>query len=360
MTGRNSVTSKQMALFTFVTQTGLGVIILPTVMAKEVGHDGWISLLISGAMAILLSGLFALLLSRYEDKGIYDINKLIFGKMIGTVFNILLLVYLLLAAARGVRIFTLFLRLTVLPLSPPLAISPFILLPSIYLVYQGLKYVCRFKYISVLSYVIVVLFMALIVKQSRLSFLMPIGEAGVIQIVSSIQKSFMAFIGLELIVFLFPEITDKKKAFKWHMLASAFSTLLFVITVGVSTALFGEHFLKIQTIPLFNMARAYNAPIIERVDIYIISLWFIVMGCAMRAYMFTAYYSLQKLFKMRNTKLSLGLYFVVLVLLSRIPRDINEAFMFLDISNYIGVGVSLFFVLCLCLSFFRKKGVKPL
>ncbi len=358
MTGRNNITSKQMALFTFVTQTGIGVITLPSVLAKEVGQDGWISLLIAGSIAILFSVLFTVLLERYSDKGIFDINQMIFGKAIGTVWNVLLIFYLLLAAARGIRIFTTFLRLTVLPLSPVWAVSPFIMLPSIYLVWQGLKYVCRFKYVSILSYIIFLILIALMMGDARTSFLLPIGEAGMAQILSSIQISFRAFIGLELIVFLFPEITDKKNAFKWHITASLISTLFFVIVVASSTAIFGISFLQIQIIPLFNIARSYNAPILERVDLYIIALWFVVMGCSMRAYMFTAYYGLEKVFKLKKTKLSLGIYFAFLVLLSRMPRDINEAFMLLDITSYIGMGVSLFFVLSLCLSFLRKKGVK--
>lgn len=357
MKGRNNVTSRQMALFTFVTQTGLGVITLPAVMAREAGHDGWISMLLSGSAAIMLSLLFALLLRRYSDKGIFEINKLIFGKVLGISINFLLTAYLIFAAVRGVRIFTIFLRLTVLPLTPPLVISPFIMLPSIYLVWSGLKYVCRFKYISVLSYVVALLFMALMINDMRVSFLMPVGEAGMDRILSSVRISFRAFMGLELIVFLFPEITDKEKAFKWNTAANVFSTLFFIVVVIACTMVFGERFLQIQTIPLFNMARAYNAPILERVDLYIISLWFVVMGCSMRAYMFTAYYGLQEVFKMKNTKLTLLAYFTVLVLLSRIPRDINEAFMFFDITNYIGIGVSAFFVLCLCASFLRRNGV---
>lgn len=358
MIGRNSVTSKQMALFTFVTQTGIGVITLPTIMAKRLGHDGWISLFITGIIAMTLSSLFMILLRRYSDKGILEINRLIFGRFIGTIFNIIIVVYLVLAAARGVRVFTLFLRLTVLPQSPPVAISPFILLPSIYLLWQGLKYVCRFKYISILSYVVFITFMVLLFNDLRLSFLLPIGEAGIGDILSSIPISLRAFIGFELILLLYPEITDKENAFKWHVVASGMSTVFFMITIAVSTALFGENFLKIQTIPLFNMARAYNAPILERVDLYIIALWFVVMGCAMRAHMFVAYYSLGKIFKVKRTKLSLVLYFALLVFISRIPRDTNEAFVFVDIVSYIGITLSIFFIGCLVLSFLRKKGVK--
>ena len=353
MTGRNNITSRQMALFTFVTQTGIGIITLPSVLAKEVGHDGWISLLISGSIAIVLSVLFVLLLRRYSDKGILDINQLIFGRVLGTFFNILLVIYLILAAVRGVRIFTLFLKLTALPLSPVWAVSPFIMLPSIYLVWQGLKYVARFKYLTLISYITLIFFISLMLEEVRTSFLLPIGEAGMPKILSSIQITFRAFIGLELIVFLFPEITDKKDAFRWHLIANLFSTLFFVFVIATCTAIFGVNLLQVQTIPLFNLARSYHAPIIERVDLYIIALWFVVMGCAMRAYMFAAFYSLEKVFKINKTKFSMGLFFLLLILLSRIPRDINETFLLLDITSYVGIGVSLFFVLSFILSFLR-------
>ena len=347
-----------MAVLTFVTLTGLGVVSLPSALAKEAGHDAWISLLISGLLATIVSVLLAVLLNRYVDKDIYDINKYIFGSIIGTFLNLLLFSYLIMAAARGVRVFTLFLRLTVLPMSPPVAISPFVLLPSIYLVYQGVKYIARFKYLSGISYLLVLLFMVLLLDQLKFSFLLPVGEAGITPILSSIPISFQAFIGLELIVFLFPLITNKSKAFIANTAAIVLSLLFFLMVMVVSTALFGAEFLSIQTIPLFNMARSYNAPIVERVDLYIVALWLIVMGCAMRAYMFTAYYSLEKLFRVKKSPISLGLFFVALVALSRIPRDINQAFMFLELSNYIGIAVLLYFVFCLLLSFVRTKGVK--
>ncbi|MCX8132237.1 MAG: spore germination protein [Clostridia bacterium] len=357
MRGINKVTSRQMALFTFIAQTGVGITTLPSILAKDVGHDGWISVSVTGILAIILSMLFVVLLKRYSDKSIYEINRFIFGKVIGTAFNILLVLYLLAAAAAGVRVFSLFLRLTLLPMTPPGMLAAFVLLPSVYLVWQGLKTVIRFKYISVLSYVVAVTYVVLISSELKISYLMPVGEAGLMPILYSIKTSFFAYIGLELVVFFFPEITDKNKTMKWHIFASVFSMLFLSIIVVATTSLFGENLVKIFTIPLFNLARVYNAPILERVDLYIVALWFVAMGCSMRAYMFAAFYSLQKVFNIKRSKPFLIIFFVVLVSLSRIPRDINESFLFLEAINFAGIGVTAFLILCLVLSFIRKKGV---
>lgn len=358
MQGKHNITSKQMALLTFIAQTGMGMISLPTIMAKLVGHDGWISILLTGIISVIFAALIVLLLKRYCDKSIYDINNFIFGKLIGTIFNVLLIVYLVLAAAASARVFSTFLRITLLPKTPVFVLVPFVISPSIYLVWCGLKYVVRFKYISLMAYVVSIIYLLMLVRYYRFSFLLPIGEAKMDQILSGIKGGFFTFLGLELVVFVFPEITDKENLFKWHILANIFTTLFSLVILVASTALFGENLLKVQTIPLFNLARVYNDPILERLDLYLIALWFVVMGCSMRAYMMAAYYSIGKVFKIRDTKGAVISFFIVLILLSRIPRDVNEAFIFRELISLVGVGVYLFLILCLCLSFIRTKGVK--
>jgi spore germination protein (amino acid permease) len=347
-----------MALLTFVGQTGMGMVTLPALLAREVGHDSWISILITGIISCILGALIALLLKRYYDKSIYEINNFIFGKMIGMLINILLMVYLFLAAAASARVFSVFLRITLLPTSPVMVIVPFVILPSLYLVGCGLKYVARFKYISMASYAVSLLYLLLIRKHYTFSFLLPVGEVGFAEIISNVKTAFFTFLGLELIAFVFPEITDKKNAMKWHIIAIACTTLFSIIVTAAATALFGENLLKVQTIPLFNLGRVYNAPVLERLDLYLIALWFVVMGCSMRVYMFAAYYSLGRVFKIKDTKVMVLLFFAVLLALSRIPRDLNEVFMFRQLISKAGIFIYIFLVLCLCLSFVTTKGVK--
>ncbi len=358
MAGNNSITSKQMAIFTFITQTGVGIITLPAVLVKDVGHDGWISVLMTGVVAVLVSTFIMILLRRYRDKNIYDINQFLFGRLIGFVLNCLLILYLLLAAIGGLCIFTKFMRITLNPNTPAWVLAPLIILPSIYLVWNGLKPVCRFLYFTLTAYPVIILYMLLIHNDLQISFILPIGEAGLLSLLTSIKTSFFAFIGLELIVFLYPEIVDPKNAFKWHLFASLISLAFFLMVILFTTTLFGPNLLGIQTLPLFNIFRVYNSPIFERVDLYLVGVWFMAIVSSLGAYIFTAYFSLQKVFGLKKSKPLYILYFVMLILLSQIARDINEAFQVLEIVNYTGIGVSIFLVACLSISFFRKKGVK--
>lgn len=356
MTENNTITSVQMMRFTFVCQTGIGVINLPTLLAKEIGHDGWISVLATGIVAIFLSSLIVVLLRRYSDKCIYDITRFIFGKIAGMLINTLLLLYLLFTAAGGLMVFLIYLKITVFPLTPSIVMAPLIIMPSIYMVWQGMKTVARFKLMTLSSYVVVIIYMILILKEMKFSFLLPVGEAVLVPLVNSIKTSFFAFIGLELIAIFYPEISDKKNALKFHVLANLFSTIFIMVIVLACTATFGENFLSVLNIPLFNLSRVYNAPIIERVDLYIISSWFIAMGCSIRAYMMAAYYSIGKVYNLKKSRLIYVLFISSLIGLSLIINDINKAFIYLNFINYAGMGVVILLLLCLTLSMFIKKG----
>lgn len=357
MQGSNSVKSSMMALFTFICQTGVGIIMLPSILAKDVGHDGWIPILITGIVVVILSVLVVSLLRRYKDKAIYDINKLIFGKITGYGFNILLVLYLFSAAVVGASLFGFFIRITLLQQTPRWVMAPFITLPSFYLVWQGLKHVSRFLFCSLLSYVVVLFFVVLLFKNMRFSFLMPIGESGITNILYSIKTSFFAFIGFELIAFFYPYISDKHKALKWHIIASLVSMTFFIIIVVTSTTVFGENFLTVLSLPFFNLSRIYKAPVFERVDLYLIALWFIPMACSIRCYVFAAFDGIQKVFKLQKTKVIYAIYFIAILILGSIPKDINQVLSLIEIINVMGIGVTIYLVLCLLLSFIRKKGV---
>lgn len=357
MTENNTITSKQMMRFTFVCQTGIGIIILPSLLAKEVGHDGWISVLATGIAAIFLASLIVVLLRRYSNKCIYDITKLLFGKIAGFAINFLIFLYLLATTAGSLMIFLDYLEITLFPLTPPIVMALLIIMPSIYMVWQGMKTVARFKMTTLFAYAIAVIYIILILKEMKLSFLLPVGEADFLPLLSSMKTSFFAFIGLELIAVFYSEISDKKNALKYHVYANLFSMLFIMLIVLACTAIFGESYLSVLSLPLFNLSRVYNAPIIERVDLYMISTWFIAMGCSLRAYMMAAYYSLGKVFKFKKSRLVYGLFICAIIGISLIAKDINMVIFYLEIINNAGIGVAILLVLCLVLSMFRKNGV---
>ncbi len=357
MDGNNLIKSVQMGYITFITMTGVGVIMLPSQISEGAGHDGWISIILLCLLVLPSSLMILALLKRYSDKSVYDISKYIFGKVIGTAINILLLLYLMLTTVAGAGIFNYFMRITLLQETPAWALGPFIMLPSFYLVWQGLKHISRFLYISVYGYMAIIVIFIVLLKQFRVSFLLPVADAGWNNIAFNMKNGFFAFLGFELVGFFYPYITDKNKVLRSQMSAILIATAFFLFIVIISVGVLGENFLSVLMLPFFNISRVYNAPIFERIDLYLTALWFIPTACSMRSYVFAAFDGLNKVFGLKKTKPLYIVFFVSILILGSLPNSINQLYEITNIISIAGAAIILFFILCFFLSFIRKKGI---
>ena len=145
MENRNRITAKQLGVFILSAQVGLGVIALPSTLAKEVGHDGWISILSAGLLSTLIIIVVIALLRRYSHQSILEINRSLFGKVLGPILNLLLILYLSFSMVAAFRYFTEFIKLFTLEATPEIFLALLIIAPTVYLSWYGLKPVARFS-----------------------------------------------------------------------------------------------------------------------------------------------------------------------------------------------------------------------
>ncbi len=357
MEGRNLIKPFQLLLLISTAQTGICIVVLPSLLSKEAGHDGWITLVMASVIAIALSMLTIALLKRYPDNNIYEINRFIFGKIIGTVMSTLLVLYMFAATVSGSGFFIYIIRGTLLQETPPWILTPMLTIPSFYLVWHGLKNMSRFLYITIFTYLIIVVFFGLLFKEMRLSFLLPVGEAGTDRMLASLPTGFFAFAGFELLAFFYPYVTDKRKAAKYCIWATLASLVFFLISTIISISVLGHNFLNILSTPFFRLSSVYNAPVLERVDLYITSIWLVPMACSLRNYIFAAFDGLLKVFGLKKTKLIFIIYFFIVQVLAGLIRDFNQMLQIFSTIRITGFCVSFFLAACLLLSFIRKKGV---
>jgi spore germination protein (amino acid permease) len=357
MNQKDQISSIHLGLFVLGSQIGLVIITFPATLAERVGHDGWIPILLTGLLAIGATSLIMLLLKRYRDLSIYEINRLLFGKWLGQVFNYLLLAYLLFLAGVSLRLFAEFIRLFHLTRIPPPIITVLIILPTILLTKKGFRAIGRFSY-----FIPVVLLAGLILAfklfgDLRISFLKPVGAAGWPALMKAIPTLVFTFIGLELPVFLYPAVKDRRQAMRWAVTANIVSLLFFELVYVCSVGIFGEVMLKRVVSPIFSLSRYIQVPIIERADLFFFLLWFPLLESTFRAYFATAYEGTKKLFHLKETNLSLVLFTLALVVLSLIPSDLNQMFQLNNLVNFSGMAVIFYLIACFALSFVRRQGV---
>ncbi|HHT49712.1 MAG TPA: GerAB/ArcD/ProY family transporter [Firmicutes bacterium] len=358
MENRNRITAKQLGVFILSAQVGLGVIALPSTLAKEVGHDGWISILSAGLLSTLIIIVVIALLRRYSHQSILEINRSLFGKVLGPILNLLLILYLSFSMVAAFRYFTEFIKLFTLEATPEIFLALLIIAPTVYLSWYGLKPVARFSRIIFFILFSFLMLSIVVLPKVQFTFLMPVGAADLARLGQSLVPATLAFIGLELTVFLYPHISDQENTLKWvigaNLCTMAFITIIFLVTTG----LFGENLLQTQVAPLFNLARYCRAPYLDRIDLLFILLWFPLLESTFRSYFFTTYDSLRRSFSFKKQKLVYGLYTGLTILLSRLPKDFIQATQLAKVVNLSGIAVFGFLILCYFYSLIKRRSVK--
>lgn len=354
---RNNITSKQAMTFILTAQVGVGILSLPASLAKAVGHDGWICVIGANFVSIISGCLITFFLKRYPNKSILEINRLLYGKHIGTFNNYVLVIYTYLLPAHVLRQFSELIKIAILRNTPAIILSFFVMIPSMYLVWYGLKAVCRYSSIFYFSITTMMILLMLVGKSIRLTFLQPIGEAGIKTIIKGTGAVTFSFLGYELLSFIYPNVMDKNKITKSTASAIFLAGFFYTSAVIVATGVFGENRLRFMMFPLFSLARTYKSMLFERVDLFFISLWVPVMAGAVRAYYFCAYYSSYKLLNIKNKKMLITLCTIIIVLISRIPKDQIQISNFEKIVSIYGIIVIVFLLVSYAFSFVNKRGV---
>lgn len=355
---KHSISSMQMMCFFISSQIGFGIITLPATLADKVGHDGWISVLLSGIISTLCTFLVSIFINRYSNKSIFQINIFLYGKYLGMLINFSLFLYLIFTCTVIFRLYSELIKITVLNLTPLTALSLFTAIPTIYMCFKGLKATARFTTTLLPVYLITIIFFLIIMRDGRLTFIMPIGQAGVKGIFSGMILSGFSYLGIELLPIIYPYISDKQNFTKYALLANAFTTFFFTLIVFISTVYVGEWKLKLLAFPLFNVSTSVRVPIIERLDLLFIMLWYPVMGSSIRCYFFCSYHFLDIILAINNKKYPIIILTSLIVLLGNIPKDLVDIYSFTNIIGAIGMIFIGLLIFSLAFSFINKRGVK--
>jgi spore germination protein (amino acid permease) len=357
MSDPNRINAKQLMVYVVSTQVGLGIWTITSNLSKATGHDGWISIFLAGLVFTVFTVVIMLLLKRYREQSILEISYHLFGKIPGTIFNALLILYLLFFVVFEVRGFTEFVSLLIMPRTPPLIISMVLILPTIYLTWNGLNTVCKFSQVIFL-FLAFTLFVALLLHTKiNPHFLLPVGAAGAPKIIKTTAIMTFIFLGPELVAFIYPNIIDKSNALKWTVSANLFTMLSYMIVFLLAITLFGEGLAKNLKVHLFDIPRYFRLGGFPRNDFFFVFMWFPLIESALRLFFFTAYHTINRFFHWERKRWIYGLFIFLIILLARIPKDFNQLFDFSNLLSYFGGGVILYLTLCYLLSFFIKRGI---
>ena len=222
------LTVSQFALIIFGSIVGFGILSLPNGVVKEAHQDGWISTFIGGIYPLYVVIIARYLSEKFPDDSILILSKKYFGRILGSIFNLIFATYFIFIASMMASYYTNLMRNYIVGFLTPLKIIAVLFICIIYAASRDLKVIGRISEISFYLTIILLLSPIPALRYTNMDSISPVFGSGLSSIAKGSMKSAFAYAGAEIILLIYPFLKEKKK-----MLASSLISVALVIVLYV-------------------------------------------------------------------------------------------------------------------------------
>ncbi|MED5223181.1 GerAB/ArcD/ProY family transporter [Bacillus safensis] len=356
----NKLSLLQVTVLCSSTMIGAGILTIPRSSANSGYPDGWIIVLIQGVIFAFIAFLLGWISEKQAPDTVFELNTKGAGKILGTVFNLYFISYLLAIVGFEARILGEVIQFFLLQDTPMFIIVMIFLLVAIYHLKSGILPVIKLiMYIYPLTICIYIGLMIFSFTIFDFQNLQPIMEGGLADFDKLFAQTFIQFTGFEVILFILPLVyKEKLSRAKWAaaigvcITSLIYSLTLFVVigsmTVGETKSLTWPTVSLIQTLEI-------EGVFIERFDIFLLVLWTCQQFVCMLGFFQFAIRGCSNVFGSIHLKKLLWILFLITSALSLFPNNVNEVIYFSTILGYaMFVILGIPFISVLLLTIKRK------
>lgn len=284
-----NISIRQLVSLVILTQIGAHVLSIPYAESRNSGYDSWMSVLFGGIIAQAVILIIYQLGKRYADRSLPQYMSAITGKLIGSILNFLFATYCLESSLVVVVTYSDVISRWVLFTTPWFVLIGVSVAIGAYIASSSLRS------ISVITHTIMSMFLVGVVivfisgmGQGDFRHLLPVGNHGIVPILKDTLPAFWAYAGYELLLYVFPYVSCKKKKdiVIAMSVANGFTTFFYVILAVIVTYNFSESQLNSIPEPMVFILRKFRWPVVQSLDILFMSIWFAVTTVTVYMYMF--------------------------------------------------------------------------
>ncbi|MBS4216257.1 MULTISPECIES: GerAB/ArcD/ProY family transporter [Neobacillus] len=289
MKNKVQITKLQMITFLIQTQIGVAFLSLPYEIHQIAKGDSWISLLLTGLFMEILVLFYLILCSRFPNQDLFQILHSMFGNAIGKGITFLYMGYFLFTGATILVLFVHILKRWMLPYTPAWVILFLMASVGIYIAIDNLKVIARFYFIATFALLVFLFITPVAFKDENIHYILPIGQSGLMNILKGASNVTLAWQGIEFILLISPFVlASGREKFKAATLANIFITFFYSFLTFVCLIYFNNEVMKLLPQPVLYLLKSFSFKIIERPDLFIISLWIILVGTSFISYLYGA------------------------------------------------------------------------
>lgn len=271
---KHLISPYQVFTILYVSMVGVGVLSFQKDLDKYAGYNAWISVLLMGGSIHFVLWMIYKILSSDQGLDITAINQVCFGKLLGNLLNLALVVYFYFGAFIECRAYLQVIQAWIFPAMDIWPLSILLLLLIYYTVSGGFRSIAA---LSLWGLAITIIFIipqiGLVLPYVHPLNLLPLFNHSITDILLSTKNMTYHFLGIEVLLIFYPFIKTPVKSQKWAHFAVLFSTLLYLGIVLTTFMFFSEGLLHKVIWPTLRMIMIIEVPMFQRLEYLAISAW---------------------------------------------------------------------------------------
>lgn len=304
MLEKGKIGSRQLMILVILYTLGDSILVIPSIVASEAEQDGWISGIISVAIApLLVVFLYDALRKSYPDLTLVEYSQKILGKWLGIAISLLFISYFFITTATYMSEIGDFMINHIMPDTPIQVIM--ILFMSVVLMAArlGLEPLARSAEIFFPFVVILVLsLMILLIPEIKFQNLQPVGEGGLKQVIrGSIPFIVFPFIEPVAILMILPFVSQKDKIRKSLFIGQLLAGSVLIIITMLAILVLGPDLTARQNYPIYMLAKKINiADFMTRLEAILAIIWFITIFIRFSLFFYVTILGMAQTLKMQD------------------------------------------------------------
>ncbi|MED3661563.1 endospore germination permease [Ureibacillus sp. FSL K6-8385] len=324
------ISSIQVAGIIASTIIGVPLMVLPRFIVAEVGEAA----ILASVVGLILSSISLIAITelgkKYKEYTIIGCNRLLLGKYIGNLLNVLIIVSMMIVMGLEVRQFAEVLASGLLPNTP----IEFSIIIMIFLcTLAGFRNVSTFAYIHFfyLPFLLIpMVFLLFSIKDLETYHLLPVfgHELSLFQFMKGAFLMMAAITNYFVVAMLIPYIKDHENCVKngiWGLFLGGLAILFcIVMTLGV----FGVQELELLYWPVLSLSRIIQIPgeVLSRIDAIILITWIFAVFTTLFSHYFVAVRGTAEIFRTDKFNLISTIMVPFIYVIALIPDNIYEIY----------------------------------
>jgi len=267
------LTSKNFAFLLIATMQEVTILQLPGKAAEFAGNDAWLSILLASIPAFVSLFLILKICARYPRLSLGELNDEVCGVYIGKFLSLAYILYAVANAAVIIRLFSEVVSSFLLVRTPCWILTLVMVLTVTYIFSRDIRAIAwmnEFTQYLLLAFFLLFIFL---VSKADYHFLLPIGDAGVKNILLGTQGAFFNYISPEILLVVYPFIENKKEILKAGSLAVLFSVVTYTLITIFVIINFGGTLANIFVWDFLDLIKSYQLPLVERSEFFTAIFW---------------------------------------------------------------------------------------